>query len=73
MSNSVVTERLIARVQSLMLERKLTQHECALQCDIPQPTLNRILNRRVVPGLATVEKVCNGLGIELKDLLNDPE
>jgi transcriptional regulator with XRE-family HTH domain len=73
MSNSVVTERLILEIERVMRERKLTQHECALQCGIQQPTLNRILNRRVVPGLVTVEKICGGLGIGLMDLLGDSE
>lgn len=50
--------------------RNWTQDDLAGAAGIGRPSLNRILNKKAVPGLDTCEAIANALGIPLEELIS---
>lgn len=61
------------RLKAIREERKLSQLELALLCDLDRTYIGRIETLQRNPSLVVLEKIANGLEIELHELLNFSE
>ena len=67
-------EMLVKRIEYLCVEKGISQYKLALKSTVPVTTLDNIMKRRTVnPGLFTVVKLCNGLGITLAEFFDCDE
>jgi len=66
------TRRAIAaRIIELCNERKITPNALSYRAAVPQSTIKSILNNETQnPGVVTIKKICDGLGITLPDFFN---
>ena len=69
MSSSVL-ENFAKKLIKLRQERGLSQEDLALLCDIDRTYVGRIEKLKRNPSLLILQKIANGLGIKLKDLLD---
>lgn len=61
------------RIEELCEERKLTVYALAIACGVDKSTLYSILGEKSKsPEVATIKKICDGLGITLADFFNTP-
>lgn len=58
------------RLTQIRNERKLTQEDLALLCDIDRTHIGRIERCERTPGLEVLDKIAIGLNIPLKELLD---
>ena len=54
-------------------KQNLTYEDAADKCDVSVESIGRIVRRRQAPGLKTLEKISNGLGLTPNALLIPPE
>ena len=54
-----------ARIYELMQERGWSEYRLAIASGLSQSTVANIFNRNTTPSVATLESICNGLGITL--------
>ena len=54
-----------ARLQQLMDERGWTIYKVAKEADIPWSTVRNMFKRNTEPSIATLESICNGMGMTL--------
>lgn len=57
----------VERVIELANERNLTLHSLAQLCDISYSTVKSAKQRGTQLGIDTIERICDGLGIDLAD------
>lgn len=55
----------LARLRELLNERGWTEYRLSKECGLAQSTIGNIYRRNTVPSLATLETLCNGLGITM--------
>lgn len=61
------------RIQVLCAENQMAVHALATQCGISPSTLYSILNSKSKnPGVVTIQNLCDGLGISLREFFDDP-
>lgn len=60
------------RLYSFMEEKNLTIHRVAVLSGITPSTLNNIVNRGSAPRLDTIQKICSGLRISVRDFFDFP-
>lgn len=65
-SNSVIN-----RIQELLAEREWSVYRLAKEADIPYSSLNNIFVRNNYPTIATLERICSGLGITMSEFFKD--
>ena len=53
------------RLQELMVERNWSEYRLAIVSGLSQSTIANIFNRNTTPSIATLEAICEGLGITL--------
>lgn len=53
------------RIRMLMRERGWTEYRLAIASGLSQSTIANIFNRNTTPSIATLEAICDGLGITL--------
>lgn len=53
------------RLQQLMDERGWTIYRVAKEADIPWSTVRNMFKRNTEPSIATLESICNGMGLTL--------
>ena len=63
----------LQRLQQLLKERNWTVYRLAVNCDMPQSTINNIFNRNTVPSIPTLETICKGFGITLSQFFAENE
>lgn len=63
----------LQRLRQLLKERNWTVYRLAVNCDMPQSTLNNIFNRNTVPSIPTLETICKGFGITLSQFFAEGE
>jgi DNA-binding Xre family transcriptional regulator len=64
-------EALCLRIQQLCDERNLTVNGLSARCGMTQSTLNNIVSgRNNSTTVSTVQKICDGLEMELPDFFN---
>lgn len=56
---------IIERIEKLCEMRKMSRYRLAQKSGISQSSISNLLNRRNVPSIQTLEKLCNGLDITL--------
>lgn len=60
-----------ARLRELMEERNWTEYRLAKEAGLSQSTISNMFNRGTVPSVATLETICNGLGITLGQFFSE--
>ena len=60
-------------IKELCRARGWTYYKLALQCGIPQSSLNAMLNRDGDPSIKNLEKICKGLDITMTDFFDTTE
>jgi len=58
------------RIATIRKEKHITQTELAYRCDIEKTNMRRIEAGNTNPTIITLRKICTGLGITLKDLMD---
>lgn len=56
---------IIERIEYFCKKKALTRYRLAQKSGIAQSSLSTLLNRKSVPSIPTLEKICNGLDITL--------
>lgn len=61
------------RIQALCMERDMAVNALANLCGMPPSTIYSMLNEKSKnPGIVSIQKICDGLEISLRDFFNDP-
>ena len=63
--DGVTTIDIKTRLQALMDERGWTIYRVAKEADIPWSTVRNMFKRNTDPSVATLERICAGMGITL--------
>lgn len=67
-------EMLVQRIEYLCQEEEISHYRLALKSSVPITTLDNILRRKTTnPGLSTIIKLCNGLGMTLAEFFDCEE
>jgi len=56
---------IIDRVERIRQAKNLSRYRMAQRSGLSQSSISNLLNRRNVPSIQTLEKICNGLGMTL--------
>lgn len=65
---------LVRRIEYLCREQGISYYMLSYRSTVPLPTLMHILDFSTKnPGIFTLAKICNGLGITLKDFFDTEE
>ena len=65
---------LVDRINNLCKERRMTYYALSYKSAVPITTLMHIIDKSTAnPGILTIGKICDGLGITLKDFFDSPE
>lgn len=66
-----ISQAVIKRIEELCRERKLTINALSNISGVTQSTVNDIISGRTYnAGIATVKKLCDGLGISVRDFFD---
>jgi len=66
-------EAVAKRIQALCLERGMAVNALANTCGISPSTIYSMLNEKSQnPGVVSIQKICDGLEITMRDFFNDP-
>ena len=63
----------LQRLRQLLKERNWTVYRLAVNCDMPQSTINNIFMRNTTPSIPTLEIICKGFGITLAQFFAEGE
>ncbi len=64
-------QAVVERIMELCSERNITPNALSYQAAVPQSTIKSILNDESQnPGVVTIKKLCDGLGISLADFFD---
>lgn len=55
------------RIQYFLHLKHWSLYKLAKEADLPYSSLNNIFNRKTLPTIPTLEKICNGLGVSMSD------
>lgn len=56
---------IIERIEKIQKAKKISRYRLAIDSGISQSSVTNLLNRKNVPTITTLEKLCTGLGITL--------
>jgi len=59
------------RIRQLMDERGWTEYRLAKESNLSQSTIANLFKRNTVPGVTTLEAICDGLGITLAQFFSE--
>lgn len=65
MSILVTNNYIIERIERILEDKKISRYRLALNSGIPQSSITNLLNRKNVPTIATLEKICKGMDMTL--------
>ncbi len=69
-----ICELITERILQLCIERDITPNALSYRSAVPQATLKSILNGESTnPGIVTIKKLCDGLGITMAYFFDTPE
>lgn len=60
----------LKKIKDLMKEHNLSSYALAKKSSLSQSTISNLFQRNTVPNVATIEKICNGLGITLSQFFS---
>lgn len=67
-------DMLVERINNLCKERRMSYYALSYESAVPMTTLMHIVDKTTVnPGVLTIGKLCDGLGITLKEFFDSPE
>lgn len=56
---------IIDRIEELCKQKKLSRYRLSQKAGISQSSLSTLMNRKSVPTIPTLERICEGMGITL--------
>lgn len=56
---------IVERIDQLCKKRQMSRYRLAQKSGLPQSSISTLLNRKSVPTIQTLEKICEGFGITL--------
>jgi len=66
-------EAVARRIQELCVQRSLAINALANLCGVPPSTIYSMLNAKSQnPGIISIQKVCDGLEISVREFFDDP-
>ncbi len=69
-----ITKAVADRIKGLCEENGITPNALSYQAAVPQSTIKSILNDESMnPGIVTIKKLCDGLGITIIEFFDTPE
>ncbi len=69
-----VQEILLARIEQLCKEKRMTYYNLSYKSTIPLSTLIHIMDRTTKnPGIFTIMKICDGFGMTMKEFFDTEE
>lgn len=61
------------RIQALCIEQNIAINALANECGMPPTTIYSMLNAKSKnPGIVSIQKICDGLGITVRQFFDDP-
>lgn len=67
-------DMLVERINNLCKERRMSYYALSYESAVPMTTLMHIVDKTTInPGVLTIGKLCDGLGISLKEFFDSPE
>ena len=69
----MIEDAVIQRIQDLLEYNHWTAYKLAKASGIPYSSLNNLLNKKNCPTIPTLEKICKGFQITLKDFFDFDE
>lgn len=67
-------DMLVERINNLCKERRMSYYALSYESAVPMTTLMHIVDKTTInPGVLTIGKLCDGLGITLKEFFDSPE
>ena len=63
----------INRIEELCEKRQMTRYRLAQVSGIEQSTLSNLLNRKSLPNIITLSKICDGFGITLSQFFMEED
>ena len=66
-------EQLCDRIEYLLEQRKWSGYKLAQECKLSSSTIYDILNGNVVPTLATLQSICDGLNVTLGEFFGEDD
>ncbi|MDD4850828.1 MAG: helix-turn-helix transcriptional regulator [Gemmiger sp.] len=60
-----IEEYTVQRIEQLCAEKKYTRYRLAQVSGLPQSSISNIVNRKSLPGLSTLQKLCGAFDITL--------
>ena len=65
---------LVERINNLCKEKRMSYYALSYESAVPMTTLMHIMDKSTVnPGILTIGKLCDGLGITMKEFFDTPE
>ena len=61
------------RIKRLMEERNWTEYKLAKESGLSQSTIANLFKRNTVPGITTLEAICQGFGITLSQFFSETD
>lgn len=66
-------EAVARRIHALCIEHDISVNSLSNQCGIPPSTIYSMLNAKSQnPGIVTIQKICDGLEITIREFFDDP-
>lgn len=67
-------DMLVERINNLCKERRMSYYALSYESAVPMTTLMHIVDKTTMnPGVLTIGRLCDGLGITLKEFFDSPE
>ena len=64
---------IIAKIEQLCEKKNISRYRLAQKSGIAQSSISTLLNRKSVPTIQTLEKICDGLDITLAQFFTEDE
>ena len=64
---------ILGKIEQERLKRGWSEYMLALNADIPQSTISTWYRKRLQPSVASIERICDGLGITLSQFFDTEE
>ena len=64
---------IVERIEYLCRKKGMSRYALAMRSGLPQSSISTILNRKCVPGVLTLEKICKGFGITLAQFFSEKD
>ena len=66
----MIEDKVFERIEYLCKTKHYTMYRLAKESELPYSSLNNIIHRRTCPTVGTLEKLCKGFNITLKEFFD---